>query len=247
MGDGPRGCTHVPTRFRDAWLNGWVDELRPQAIAREAAARFIAGEAENLMLIGRYGVGKSMLAAIIVNETRQGMLAEARALWRGGEAFAREGHNYLEMEAYLARIHALEGRDRCPRWVNVGRAVVDLKADMNGHRSDTADELAAIRSKKAVLVLDDVGVGVASDWSAEVLYGLISARYDEGRKTIVTTNLRPSELERAGYGAIVSRMVEGGLLVDLGSVDYRHRLRANRVELPAKGRASESLESEAAG
>ena len=42
-----------------------------------------------------------------------------------------------------------------------------------------------------LLVLDDMGAEKTSDWVDERLFTLLHVRYTEGRKTVITTNLKP--------------------------------------------------------
>jgi DNA replication protein DnaC len=49
-------------------------------------------------------------------------------------------------------------------------------------------------AKVPVLVLDDLGNEVLTDWYKEILTGLISKRYNEKKVTLITTNYYPSYL-----------------------------------------------------
>lgn len=60
-----------------------------------------------------------------------------------------------------------------------------------------------------VLVLDDVGTGKCSEWVAEKLFQIIGHRYDEHRRTVVTSNLSLEELsEYLGHPRVASRIGE---------------------------------------
>jgi DNA replication protein DnaC len=58
-----------------------------------------------------------------------------------------------------------------------------------------------------VLLLDDLAVGKATEWTEEVLYRVLNRRYDEALPTVVTTNLTPTQLEQVLGGRVVSRLV----------------------------------------
>jgi DNA replication protein DnaC len=60
-----------------------------------------------------------------------------------------------------------------------------------------------------LLVLDDLGSGKATDWTADTLYRLIDARWANQRPTIATSNLAPDALRLAVGDRIVSRLADG--------------------------------------
>jgi len=57
-----------------------------------------------------------------------------------------------------------------------------------------ASEIIETLAKVPVLVLDDLGNEVLTDWYREILTGLISRRYNEKKVTFITTNYYPSYL-----------------------------------------------------
>lgn len=76
-----------------------------------------------------------------------------------------------------------------------------------------------------LLLLDDLAAERASDWTAEVLYRLIDARYARKLPTIVTTNAT-GEAIRAGLGDRVASRLNGlGMVVTLDGPDRRAPLR----------------------
>lgn len=71
-----------------------------------------------------------------------------------------------------------------------------------------------------LLLLDDLGSGKASDWTADTLYRLIDARWANQRPTIATSNLAPEALRQAVGDRIVSRLADG-VVVPLKGEDRR--------------------------
>jgi len=72
-----------------------------------------------------------------------------------------------------------------------------------------------------LLLLDDLAAERASDWTAEVLYRVIDARYARRLPTIVTTNAT-GELIRANLGERVASRLNGlGMVVTLDGPDRR--------------------------
>jgi DNA replication protein DnaC len=62
--------------------------------------------------------------------------------------------------------------------------------------------------KYPILVLDDLGNEVLTDWYREILTGIISSRYNESRPTFITTNFYPGFLlarENPAGGFLVKR------------------------------------------
>jgi DNA replication protein DnaC len=98
--------------------------------------------------------------------------------------------------------------------------------------------------KAEVLVLDDLGVGRATEWSLETLHYLLNHRYTHERTTILTTNLEDGEVrtQRLADGStyeagrvlvqaigerLRSRLYEMCRPVALGGDDFRKRIRSH--------------------
>jgi chromosomal replication initiation ATPase DnaA len=107
---------------------------------------------------------------------------------------------------------------RTLRWHMVNHAV------FNAAMRPTSDDshLTAFHHAADVelLVLDDLGVGLATDWTADTLYRLVDERWTRRRATMVTTNLTPPQLEKEFDARIVSRIASGDVVVLEGS-DHR--------------------------
>lgn len=65
-----------------------------------------------------------------------------------------------------------------------------------------------------LLALDDIGSEMATDWVRDALYTLINYRINNLKPTIVTSNLRPSEIAQTYHERLASRLASG-LVVDL--------------------------------
>ncbi|MDV2988550.1 MAG: ATP-binding protein [Dehalogenimonas sp.] len=75
--------------------------------------------------------------------------------------------------------------------------------------------------KIELLVLDDLGTENSTPWTRSKLQEIIDERYEAGRLTVVTTNLRPSQMD----ARVMSRLSEG-VWVLLEGEDYRQVLGA---------------------
>ncbi len=88
---------------------------------------------------------------------------------------------------------------------------------------DAVEPLDAVESAR-LLLLDDLGAERASDWTAEVLYRVIDARYARRLPTVVTTNAT-GDLIRANLGERVASRLNGlGAVVTLDGPDRRSPL-----------------------
>ncbi len=72
-----------------------------------------------------------------------------------------------------------------------------------------------------LLVLDDFGAHLGTQWAEETLYDLIDSRYEEGLSTIITSNKSIEELTEVAEGRIASRLKEMCRVVQFPELDIR--------------------------
>jgi DNA replication protein DnaC len=108
-------------------------------------------------------------------------------------------------------------------WVNVPQLLVDLRAEYGTEDHETRGLVRMLRGSKGLVVLDDLGREKASDWTSELVYTLVNARYESLLPTCATTNLTPDELVANGYWPAISRLAEDGALVRVEGSDHRIR------------------------
>lgn len=86
-------------------------------------------------------------------------------------------------------------------------------AKFNAAMRPSADDthLTAFRHAEQVelLVLDDLGATISTDWTADTLYRLIDERWVRRRATVVTSNFTPKQLEQKIDPRVVSRVACG--------------------------------------
>ena len=101
----------------------------------------------------------------------------------------------------------------------------DIKATYRTRDASAADEadlMAALKSTE-VLALDDIGAARVTGWAQERLFEILNHRYNERRRTILTTNLGAAELgERLG-DLIVARINGMGHLIAILGPNLRER------------------------
>ena len=103
----------------------------------------------------------------------------------------------------------------------------DFKETFNSRES----EASVMRQYASVdlLLIDDLGKEVASSWAVSKLWELFDIRYGEERPTLVTSQHAPHELvdhlsesgQTESALAIVSRLRETYILIDMGNEDKR--------------------------
>jgi DNA replication protein DnaC len=84
----------------------------------------------------------------------------------------------------------------------------DIKATFRTRDASGPDEADMMRALKTVevLALDDLGAERATGWAQERLFEVLNHRYNERRRTILTTNLGPVEMADHLGDRIVSRI-----------------------------------------
>lgn len=110
---------------------------------------------------------------------------------------------------------------RGARFVNVPLLLDKMRAAMRYTDSETMDAFDYIRDEAPLVVLDDFGKEKATDWASERLYVLVESRYQKMLPTVATTNRTLNDLDAAGYGAMVSRLMETCDMARLDATDYR--------------------------
>jgi DNA replication protein DnaC len=114
------------------------------------------------------------------------------------------------------------------RWIEAKRAGAlfvltgELLASLRRGFSDgtAAGNLDQAKFAK-LLVLDDIGSEMATDWVRETIYMLINYRMNWLKPTIITSNLLPSEISKTYHARLASRLA-GGLAIDMSPLqDHR--------------------------
>lgn len=77
----------------------------------------------------------------------------------------------------------------------------------------------------AFLVLDDIGQTGRTEFDRELIYRIVSERYEEQRPIIATSNLTEKKLADTLGGALVSRLYECTRMAALTASDYRKESR----------------------
>jgi len=202
----------APQRFADRSIEGYEPVTASAARALAAARRMVSGEIANLVLAGPTGVGKTHLAAAVANAIDATLSGEYRERLASAEAAHARGE-----DVRFPRV------PNVPAWLNVADALVRMRLEFDRPLDDreTTGTVLTLHHFRGLLVLDDLGRERTSDWTAEVVYALVNARYEAQLRTVVTTNLTSAELAESPYWPAISRLAEDGELVRIDAPDRR--------------------------
>lgn len=147
----------------------------------------------------------------------RGLEADLRG-WVDGD---RRGNLLLRGPVGTGKTHAAFAvcRELIDRGVRpVWAPVVDALDEM---RPDGDPRVLPRLCHAEVLFLDDLGGERPTDWTAERLYRVVNTRWLEGRPTVATTNVAGDDLADAVGERVVSRLVDGATIVQVGGDDRR--------------------------
>lgn len=101
----------------------------------------------------------------------------------------------------------------------------DIRATYRSTDGTTPDEAALVGACKAtdLLALDDIGAARVTGWAQERLFEILNHRYNERRRTIVTTNLGPDDLIEYLGDRIYSRINGMGWLYAIDGPNLREQ------------------------
>ena len=134
--------------------------------------------------------------------------------------FGSVGTGKTHLSVAIAR-QLLERGIAC-RFADYRQLLKDIQATYDP--TNPATEASVVRPllDVEVLVLDDLGVGRATEWALETLHYILNHRYSHRLATIVTSNLDEGDALEQGLGArLRSRLHEMCVLVAMHGSDFR--------------------------
>lgn len=139
----------------------------------------------------------------------------------------RQGTGKTWLASRVAKAWMASGMGRV-RFISSVRLMSEI-SDTYGSRFESESQVISRYASCPLLVVDDLGKEVPSQWALSKLFALFDDRYANKRSTIVTTQFSPDALARrmATSGdaetamAIVSRFRERYRSVAMGNVDRR--------------------------
>jgi len=172
-------------------------------------------KSNNVYLYGDAGTGKTLTAVKLILLS----LFENKRI-----KYITEKFNVLSNEydpGYAQKLEHLFVR--VPDLVSQIRATFNYKSgQINIEEQETERSIIEKYSKVDFLVLDDFGAEKITDWSFSVLYLIIDNRYNNYKKTIITSNYPLNQLaEKLGDDRIPSRIRAMCYIVKMGGKDKR--------------------------
>jgi DNA replication protein DnaC len=162
----------LPAEFKGKNLDSGFDLTNASfREAHAAVGRVVNGEEWGAFLYGLYGLGKTALAWAAVVAVRE----NANALKRNG------------IEGPISWAFMYE--------------TPDLLAWLRSDFDKLEERMAMLMRSDILLALDDLGQHKETEWSGEILFRIINARYRNHSPTIVTTNVEREDLP----GALIDR------------------------------------------
>lgn len=139
------------------------------------------------------------------------ILAEPKSVYYSGAP----GTGKTFLTAIIAQEYLKRGRSvifsDVPYLLNKMRASFSEKSEVD------IDEMMKTLEEADVLVLDDIGTEVSTEWAVERLFLIINSRYLEGKQTLVTSNYSLSELAerlnapKGGKGGVTGNRIASRL------------------------------------
>lgn len=145
-------------------------------------------------------------------------------IWANSEAIEVNG----VIEELMGDRHFYAFNVPQPKFISATRYFNLVKASYGRDGDVAAGTIGSIRHTR-MLVLDDLGQEVPTQWAVSQLFELIDHRYSNGLTTVITSQFGIDDIGRRLAGnsgerqalAVVSRLAEVCTLEDLGNVDRR--------------------------
>ena len=113
------------------------------------------------------------------------------------------------------------------------RTAPDIVEEMRRAKSFTANDTEADIVKYyghvPLLVIDEIGRGIAATDEKYMLYQILNARYNTRKPTVLISNLGKSDFLQYIGVAAADRLVESAEILEMNGESYRRELRAQNV------------------
>ncbi len=101
----------------------------------------------------------------------------------------------------------------------------DLFASLRPRQGYDTEALMQRYCRTGLLVIDDLGASKPTDWTDEITFRLINTRYENLRRTVITSNLPVPELKKVIGERVSSRLTEMCTVIAMKGEDRRLSLR----------------------
>ena len=147
----------------------------------------------------------------------------SRETTRGLMFYGKAGSGKTHLAVAIAR-HIIEAKQIQVRFTRVVDLLSEIRKTFDeneNYRTENESDLIKKYIAVPLLVIDDLGSEKTSDWVRQFLYQIIDERWIEQKPIIVTSNLKPKELEARFEERIASRVAALCRLVETRDYDYR--------------------------
>lgn len=201
---------------------------------RQARAEELNRKAKMDRILEQSRIGRRFADCTLVNfEAVKGTEVALRTCTRYTQEFSKDSGDGLiltgpsgsgKSHLAVAIVKAIAATGKTAIFQSVPELLARLRATYEkGGNEDAEEEIFDSLNSCDLLVLDDIGAEKQSVWTEEKLYLLIDRRYRDKRSTIVTTNLRPVDLETALGTRAMDRLLETCRIVPLSTGSWRRR------------------------
>ena len=127
------------------------------------------------------------------------------------------GKTQIAVDAVLK----VTGQGRAALFRTAHRLLMEFKTTFDRRARLTEVQVLDGYRRPRLLVVDEMGQGTQSDWEQRTLFEVLNARYNDLTDTILTRNLGVEDLKRNVGPSLVSRMREGGGIVECDWPSFR--------------------------
>ena len=211
----------IPAKYRSCTLQTFKPTSAAQRRALKSVSQFAQQPKGWVYLFGPPGVGKTHLLVGV------GKVLAVCQKCAGDPQAVEDGLSYHLEDRKVAeeKVQSVMVRHLDPLLVNHLEFLALLKGAI-GVRGGRYDELLEDVKTTPVLLLDDLGIERQTEFSMEVVTGIVMARYDAELPTMFTSNKGLGDLAVLYDDRIVSRihgMCQPSGIVEVTGVDARLR------------------------
>lgn len=125
------------------------------------------------------------------------------------------------MKAYFNKIWATSDIECRGLFINVPTYLIQLKSSFD-KRNDYIDAVHERILKADIVIFDEIGSKVGTQFEIEQLLNIINARINDGKSNIFTSNLGYNELVEAVGERLASRVFDLSTCIHFTAPNYRH-------------------------
>lgn len=204
----------------------YTDEIESQTIG---AIRYLSGNAQKLKKQSNLGARFDSRTFATFDKSRDKNAYEQASMFAESDnLFADKGNGRIFIGGTgTGKTHLAASITN----VLVGREIPVLFATFSEHLNkiksqfDTPEDGKHLSEMKNVmmLIIDDLGAEINSDYSNQVLYDVINYRYEHRLPIVITTNLTTRGLQERYEDRTYSRLFEMCEVITMNGSDYRTR------------------------